>query len=459
VPVALPHPGAGSPGPDPAAGDERPADAGSIGEQVGRARLQPLPGQVPVLATGFLSALVEGSQRPVSRVADLGNAALTALRLGRVTDCLAALAQQREAAGDDPAAQTWALTASSVCHAVFGQLGSARSDLAQAWKICNNRAPLLAEPFWRFAETMCNWLEGNWETALARATALDTSRAGPFSPGLAGTITALRMDMLRGRGLPRECRDLAGRLAAEPPAEMSAWALAGLDADEGRRADALRRLADVCDVGTRGVYRTAMPLVLHRMAEIAFACGDGDVTAYTADALAGLEQVAPLNEILTGLAQAYAARDPEPARRALQRAEAEGAGMLAAEALTVLGQIGDEPATSMVAAHAAWSRVGAPAKARAVAAAMRAAGLPAPVPRRRVARASATDQAGRLTARERALARLVHEGRTNQQIARSLHISVKTVEAYLTRLYRKTSCSSRVELAVAVTEGRIEVGD
>jgi len=64
-----------------------------------------------------------------------------------------------------------------------------------------------------------------------------------------------------------------------------------------------------------------------------------------------------------------------------------------------------------------------------------------------------------LTARERALARLVHDGRTNQQIARTLHISVKTVEAYLTRVYRKTSCSSRVELAVAVTERRIQVGE
>ena len=64
-----------------------------------------------------------------------------------------------------------------------------------------------------------------------------------------------------------------------------------------------------------------------------------------------------------------------------------------------------------------------------------------------------------LTVRERSLARLVHDGRTNQQIASTLHISVKTVESYLTRLYRKTSCSSRVELAVAVTERRVQVGE
>src|SRR5260370_41194765 len=143
--------------------------------------------------------------------------------------------------------------------------------------------------------------------------------------------------------------------------------------------------------------------------------------------------------------------------RAQRLAEAEGCEMLAAEALTVRGRIGDEPASTLPAAHAAWSRIGAPGRARTVAAAMRAAGLPAPVPQPRVSHASAADQDA-LTARERALARLVHEGRTNQQIARTLHISVKTVEAYLTRVYRKTSRSSRVELAVAVTERRIQVG-
>ncbi len=239
---------------------------------------------------------------------------------------------------------------------------------------------------------------------------------------------------------------------------MSAWALAGLDADDGRPSDALQRLADVCDIGTRDVYRPALPLVLHRMAEIAFALGDQEVTSYAATALAGLDQAATLTEILAGLAQAYATRDPGPAAGAQQRAEAEGAATLAAEALTVRGRLGDDPATTLSAAHDAWRRIGAPSKARAVAAAMRAAGLPAPVVHHPVSRVPATDENG-LTARERSLARLVHEGRTNQQIARALHISVKTVEAYLTRIYRKTSCSSRVELAVAVTERRIQVDD
>jgi DNA-binding NarL/FixJ family response regulator len=457
--VTAPDPGTDqSPGPGPQHSDPGSSDAGSLAELLGRAQLQPPAGELPALETGFLSALVADTERPVARVAALSQVAQSAMRLGRPTECLAVVAELRAAAGDDPAALVWALTSSAACRAIFAQLSAARADVAEARQLCNFAAPLLAEPFWRFVEIVCGWLGGDWTATAELATSLDENRGGPFPHGVAGTVVALRMELLRGLGLPRDCRPLVERLAVEPPAEMSAWALAGLDVDDGRPGDALRRLADVCDVGTRGVFRTAMPLVLYRMAEIAFSLGDQHVVGYAATALAGLDPSAPLHEILAGLARAYATGDADPARRAQKLAEAEQAGTLAAEALTVRGQVGDEPAVTLAAAHTAWRQIGAPAKARAVAAMMRAAGLPAPVLHHRVSRVPAADRDA-LTARERALCRLVHEGRTNQQIARVLHISVKTVEAYLTRLYRKTSCSSRVELAVAVTERRIQVGD
>jgi DNA-binding CsgD family transcriptional regulator len=387
-------------------------------------------------------------------VAALGKIVQTALRFGRVSDCLAAMARQREAAGDDPAALVWALTSSAACRAMFGQLRGARADLAEVRNACGHAEPLLAQPFLRFTETVCHWLEGNWAAADAGAAKLDRGQIS-LPSSFAATVAALRVDLLRGVGMTDQSRELAGRLSGAP-AEVSAWAQAGLDADDGRCEQALRRLADVCDVGERSVYRLALPLVLHRMAEIAFSSGDQDVSSFAAAALADLEQAAPLNAILTRLAQAYATADPEPAARALELAEAERAGMLVAEALTVRGLTGDTP--SLPAAHAAWIRIGARGKARAVAASMRASGLSVPVVNYRVSQLPAADQDA-LTERERALARLVHEGRTNQQIARALSISVKTVEAYLTRVYRKTSCSSRVELAVAVTQRRIDVGD
>jgi DNA-binding CsgD family transcriptional regulator len=51
-----------------------------------------------------------------------------------------------------------------------------------------------------------------------------------------------------------------------------------------------------------------------------------------------------------------------------------------------------------------------------------------------------------LTATEEQIAKLVADGATNNEVAAALFISVKTVEANLTRIYRKTGVSSRREL-------------
>ncbi|MFH8445376.1 LuxR C-terminal-related transcriptional regulator [Streptomyces sp. NPDC018026] len=68
----------------------------------------------------------------------------------------------------------------------------------------------------------------------------------------------------------------------------------------------------------------------------------------------------------------------------------------------------------------------------------------------------ARDEAGRvaphsttstLTATEHRVAELVAAGRSNQETADELFVSVKTVEANLTRIYRKLSVRSRTELA------------
>ena len=45
-------------------------------------------------------------------------------------------------------------------------------------------------------------------------------------------------------------------------------------------------------------------------------------------------------------------------------------------------------------------------------------------------------------------ARLVADGLTNREIAVTMHYSVKTVEVYLTRLYAKTECRSRLRTSV-----------
>ena len=55
-----------------------------------------------------------------------------------------------------------------------------------------------------------------------------------------------------------------------------------------------------------------------------------------------------------------------------------------------------------------------------------------------------------LSRREQTIANLVHEGRTNKEIAEELSISIKTVENHLTKIFRQLELSSRAQLATLV---------
>ena len=70
-----------------------------------------------------------------------------------------------------------------------------------------------------------------------------------------------------------------------------------------------------------------------------------------------------------------------------------------------------------------------------------------------IAPAAASEGLEGLAAMERQVAALVMEGATNREIAARLFISVKTVEATLTRVYRKLGIRSRVDI-VRLAAGR-----
>jgi DNA-binding NarL/FixJ family response regulator len=71
-------------------------------------------------------------------------------------------------------------------------------------------------------------------------------------------------------------------------------------------------------------------------------------------------------------------------------------------------------------------------------------------PTRTRAKAPSDDGLDALSRRERDVARLVVDRRTNPEIAAELFLSVKTVEAHMRNMFRKLDVSSRVELARAV---------
>jgi DNA-binding NarL/FixJ family response regulator len=64
-----------------------------------------------------------------------------------------------------------------------------------------------------------------------------------------------------------------------------------------------------------------------------------------------------------------------------------------------------------------------------------------------------------LTSAERRVATLVAEGKTNREVASQLFTTVATVEAHLTRIYRKLGVRSRTELARRVAEDTLSLAD
>ena len=76
------------------------------------------------------------------------------------------------------------------------------------------------------------------------------------------------------------------------------------------------------------------------------------------------------------------------------------------------------------------------------------------VPRSTAARETDAPRLGSLSPRELEIAGLVHQGRTNRQIAATLHVSERTVETHLTHAFRKLGVSRRTALAAAVERGR-----
>lgn len=177
---------------------------------------------------------------------------------------------------------------------------------------------------------------------------------------------------------------------------------------------------------------------------------DGDL-AEAVEHLAALDFVAARNgfaasRLRADLVRAKLLNDVGAARAAHDSAGELGLKFMQAQAALIAASLGDNASENLTSAHATFVELGAvPWRERSLAQ-IRAFGLPAP---------RSPGISRNLTETERALAQRVGDGMTNNEIAASLHYSVKTVEVYLTRLYAKTGVRSRVELALAVSRGDV----
>jgi DNA-binding CsgD family transcriptional regulator len=335
---------------------------------------------------------------------------------------------------------------------------SAAGDAARAERFLEAAAQLAPRAGWQdiggqvvYATSRIELLRGNW------ASALDTVRAGAVDLEFAGFYNNLawlrlvEVEILLEQGLHVPAEEVLDSLAVPADLEYcravcecfrARIALARNDTGRARLI-----LESQAEAGRRNRWHEVRYRALETLLSVSRDEGDSRRARQLATELA---QVAddtgrPRIMISADLALAGTTGDPDLAERALRRSETSGIRLSAGRAHLALARLGRDPGTHLRAASVVFDEIGARVWAKRVAAHARAAGVhlerDRPDPR----------QAGAepLADTEVQLLQLVRDGLNNREIAEVMHYSRKTIEAYLTRLYRKAGATSRVGLVLA----------
>ncbi|MEV5968096.1 AAA family ATPase [Kribbella sp. NPDC051952] len=292
---------------------------------------------------------------------------------------------------------------------------------------------------------------GDWDVAVALAEAAMAELADTGSRSFLTVIRGLLLELRAGRGewaaanrlVDGDAAASAALAALESGALSTLHLLAG---DVAAARDCLQQqLARADDLLPR------VRAMLHgRLAEVELEAGDLSAARAALDEHdrldAGVPEYANAARIL--YARGRAAGDPELVRAGLALADEHRLALARGQGLLQLGAMDVEPEQNLTAAIRVFHDLGAAPWRRRAAAGLRDRGLK--VPRNR-----ATERA-LLTEAESQIARLVQLGRSNREIAVAVSLSVKTVEAYLSRVYTKTGCTGRFELARALDQGLLD---
>jgi DNA-binding CsgD family transcriptional regulator len=339
-------------------------------------------------------------------------------------------------------------------HLWRGELDPARDLLQDALDLAERRGLDHAANTIRLHLAEVEWRAGNWDSAREHAEAVFrwNRESGHGQEGSSAYAVSLveagRGNVERGRALA-----VAGVVHAEAQrdwtfAAQCRWVLSQIELSVEDPAAALRWLDPIAGmlqaagIGEPGVYPFTPDLV-----EAWAATGHLDRAAgrlaWLRDAARRLDH--PWARVTAGRAEAVlrlAERDPVAAVGAVTASIAEARERLLpfelGRCLLVLGTAQRKArqrrraAASLDEAAAVFGGLGAP-RWQALAAAQRARLAPG------------ADNT--LTPTERRIAGLVAAGNSNPQIAAALYISVKTVEANLTRIYRKLGLRGCVDLA------------
>ncbi|MEU9339935.1 LuxR C-terminal-related transcriptional regulator [Streptomyces sp. NPDC048278] len=297
-----------------------------------------------------------------------------------------------------------------------------------------------------YHRVVSGYADAAWTQAMSAVRELELSGAEDTLAHHAARLFASDMCAARGE-FASATQWLADAKPVPRLAVMRAWARVGLAAragdDGGAVREALRSGPRLLGTG----LHAGLSSLLSRAVRIAVL---GDEHAGAAELLAQIELLphedrADVREGLL-LARGLVHRDLRCARSATELMRTRGDLPALLESCLAVARFAPDPRPWLLEAHTLATRCGASVLLGRVREVTRERGVPAP--RARVRRDA-------LAVTEQRIIELIGEGLTNRQIALRLQLSEKTVENYLTRLFARTGCRSRVELAAASLSGRL----
>ncbi|WP_405568635.1 LuxR C-terminal-related transcriptional regulator [Streptomyces phaeochromogenes] len=311
----------------------------------------------------------------------------------------------------------------------------------------------------RYHSMVRDYLTGDWDSALSCARRIETRGRSDGAAGVGQPARALaaEIQLMRGElGRAREWLDLipdsvCHPLVARARLGVRYWsgqadkALAGR-ASAGEALEAARH--DVRRARESGLL-AGLDRVLLRMLSITVRGDSPEATRRTLEELEALyeEAASPMTYEAVLVARGMVHGDADSALAAYRLVRRRVDLPLSVDCCQCLTEVGDDPQSwldeAMRSGHVLG--MGRPVRSLLGAAARR---RNVSIPRRRAARAGLTDREVRLIG-------MVSDGSTNRQIAARLACSEKTVEQRLSRLFQRTGCRSRVELAAAWLDGSL----
>ncbi|WP_258346157.1 AAA family ATPase [Saccharopolyspora gregorii] len=301
-----------------------------------------------------------------------------------------------------------------------------------------------------YQEILRSFRTGEWDAALSAARRMEAELSPQRRTPARFLARAVAAEICASRGEHRRAeewlQDTPRHLAG---GHVLSWARLGVAYRAGDPDEALRvARAEYEQLRDGGGSPAGLEHLLHRLVALHHREGHEQAAAELFDELVALDERlrSETSSAAVLMARAQLRGSAEPAARALEIARRRADVPQLAVLHMLLAELAEDPKAPLHEAHAIARRLGWTELRYAAQDLMRRRGIAPPRTRSKQQLISST---------ESRIVRLVSDGYTNRQIAMAIQVSEKTVESRLTRLFARTGCRSRVELATASLEGRL----